>query len=306
MTIFRRHKNTSKLQVSRKALAMARLCWLADMLAHYVLPRPPVWIGLIALGVTAATAALVLMKPPSLESEEVIASYTVNLCAPTFAIPDEQQVESPAVEQPQPEPELAKANPEPETASPVSVQALSEPESIVPVADPAAPAVAAVTPEPEPAAATNTLAAVEIAESAPPVIPTPAASDITDSGKAIDDVQSGGQAAGSQGGESGEVMKRYWLSVRDAVARKLVYPYRARSRGIEGRIVISLTLDKDGRVIKAESLSSDADEDFKMAAVRGVMRAAPFEAPQLAMGESTVTAELPIQFTLVSGGSTPN
>jgi len=96
------------------------------------------------------------------------------------------------------------------------------------------------------------------------------------------------------------------VSVRDAVARKLVYPYRARSRGIEGHVVITLTLDRNGKVVKAESLPTDVDEELTKAAVRGIMRASPFEAPQLALGENTVTAQVPIQFRLVSGGNTPN
>ena len=91
------------------------------------------------------------------------------------------------------------------------------------------------------------------------------------------------------------------MSVRDAVARKLVYPYRARSRGIEGRVVVSLTLDRNGRIVKAEALAGDADEDLKPAALKGIMRAAPFKAPQLLVGESTIMAEVPIQFRLVGG-----
>jgi TonB family protein len=78
------------------------------------------------------------------------------------------------------------------------------------------------------------------------------------------------------------------------------------SRGVEGRVVISLTLDNAGRVVKAEPLESDTDEDLRRAAVKGVIRASPFAPPQLALGESTITAQVPILFRLINTGTMPN
>jgi len=303
MTIFRQRNDAPKLLVSRKALVLARLSWLASVLSNYVLPRSPVWIGLVALGVAGATSALVLVKPHCVEAEEVVVSYTVNLRAPTVEMPEEQQAE-----QPQHEPEPVKADPEPEATPPKPVLALADPEVIVPVEDSMAPAVAAVTSKPECPPVTNNVETVEPAESAPLVAQTPSVAGIPASGGSADSVLSSesGERSNPQSGDSGETLPRYWVSVRDAVARKLVYPYRARSRGVEGHVVISLTLDRKGKVVKAETLPTDVDEDLKMAAVRGIMRAAPFEAPQLAFGENTVTAQVPIQFRLVSGRNTPN
>lgn len=302
---------------------MARLSWLAAILAEYVLPRPPVRVFLAVLGTTGVAAALVIENTRRAEPEKVVASYTVCLGAPTMAFPAESKTQDPAVDQAQPLPE---AEPEPETEpEPEPVQAdpqpieerhepvpsLVRPDHIEPVAGPAVPAVAAV--KAEPAAATNNnvaVAKVETAEHGPAVAQTPVVAGILDAGKAtaMDTPGSSGNMgqANTQGGSPDGIVPGYWMSVRDAVAREMVYPYRARSRGVEGRVVISLTLDKKGRVVKAESLSSDDDDDLVRAAVRGVMRASPFEAPQLALGESTITAQVPIQFRLVSEGNATN
>ncbi|MEI6218726.1 MAG: TonB family protein, partial [bacterium] len=286
MTIFRQRNDTPKLLVSRKALVLARLSWLASMLSHCMLPRIPVWIGLVALGVAGATSALILVQPHYVEAEEVVVSYTVNLRAPTVTMPEEQQVETPVPEQPQHEPELVKTDPEPE-ATPPPVLALADPEVIVPVAASTAPEVAAVTSMPECPPVTNDVTTVETAESAPSVEQTPVVAGIPPSDVSADSfsISESGERPNPQRGDSGETLPRYWVSVRDAVARKLVYPYRARSRGIEGHVVITLTLDRNGKVVKAESLPTDVDEELTKAAVRGIMRASPFEAPQLALGE---------------------
>ena len=100
---------------------MARLSWLATILAHYVLPRPPVWITLAVLGLTGAAAALVL-EPVGSDGagDDVVAAYTVNLGPPSVAIPEQPAVEQPAPEPPRPETELAKATPQPEAPSTIT------------------------------------------------------------------------------------------------------------------------------------------------------------------------------------------
>lgn len=304
----------SMLLVSRQAVLMARLSWLAAILADYVLPRPQVCILIVAAGVTTAAAAIVCETFGAGPAEEELVSYTVSLRDPTAAFPGEPQPPAPVAEpsQPQPEPEpapvLAASEPVVEPP-PEPIQA--EPEFIAPATVPEAPVAVAMAAEPEPAAVTNNAAVVPAVETAATTELAPAAPGVHgdadgNAGAVAANGGAPGRAESQGGGGPGGTMAGYWASVRDAVAKKLVYPRRASSRGIEGRVVISVTLDRGGKVVDAEPVTRDADEDLTRAALKGIMRASPFAAPQLALGENTVTAQLPIQFRLTTQLGTPN
>lgn len=292
--------------VDRNACDMARRSWLAAILAQYELPRPSIWIVVMTFVVSVAAATVVFENiEPIAAGETVIAcSYTVNLCAPPVALPVEPPAPEPAVAQPVPEPAKPEPELEPEVKQPEPIPASVKPEPIEPpIATPAVSvAVAATEVQPSPVIS-NSLAKAEI--------PSPAAA----SGQTLESVESIPAAKSTEvtaaSGEKtyqaltqrddlgGHILPAYWMSVRDAVARKLVYPYHAQSRGIEGLVVINLVLDNRGRVVQAEPMANDIDEDLKKAAIKGVMRASPFNVPQLAIGETTITAQVPIQFKLV-------
>jgi len=293
---------------------MARRSWLAAILAQYVLPLPSIWIIVMTLIVSAAAATVVLENSGPMETGEpiVVCSYSVSLRDPQVALTVEPPTPAPAVAQPPPEPAKPEPTPALEVKQPEPVPApVIKPEPIEqPVAVPAIPVAVAITEAPPSPVISNSIAKAET--------PTPAAAtgQISEAAQSLPAAESSevaaargekaDQASAPGGNSDGHFLPAYWMSVRDAVARKLVYPYRARSRGVEGLVVINLILDKRGRVVKAEPMTNDIDEDLKRAAIKGVMRASPFTVPQLALGETTVTAQVPIQFRLVGPVSTTN
>ena len=86
-----------------------------------------------------------------------------------------------------------------------------------------------------------------------------------------------------------------------AVALKLAqskrYPPRARSRGVEGKVIIELTLRRDGSVVKSDIISSESpllDEGVDAM----IARAAPFPPFPETMNQPEVSIQIPVRFSL--------
>jgi protein TonB len=67
--------------------------------------------------------------------------------------------------------------------------------------------------------------------------------------------------------------------VRERIARALVYPAAARSRGWEGRVVVAFTLLRDGRVREVRVVATSGFGSLDRSAIAAVLAAAPFPAP---------------------------
>jgi periplasmic protein TonB len=309
MTVFRHSQGYRRLPIRKAVLEAARLSWLRIVLQEYV-PRRSVWAVFALLGSAFAVAAISHIQP---EPEGIEVAYSVDLRPPPFAagepkIEEAPKAEEPAkVEEPPKVEEIAKAEipvekpeepkpPEPEPVVEKIVQApVAPPVEVAAPAAPEQPVVAVAAPAPAP---TNGVGRSEA--TAPQVAAGSASGVAQQAGPAGPPAPASGNRREGAGGGNGIADSAYWMSVREAVAAKLVYPNYARTRGIEGRIVISLTLDKRGRIVNAKPLDSGADQDLVRAALNGIRRAQPFRPPELASDDRTVTAQLPIQFKLVN------
>jgi protein TonB len=88
-------------------------------------------------------------------------------------------------------------------------------------------------------------------------------------------------------------------SIRAAVAHQLRYPELALRRGIEGRVVLRLTLTASGNLLQASPSDPTADSALTNAALAAVRRAAPFPAWRGTRNPNArLSLLLPIRFKL--------
>ncbi len=88
----------------------------------------------------------------------------------------------------------------------------------------------------------------------------------------------------------------YWSIVRSMIAHRLRYPNQARPDHLEGRVVLRLCLQSDGRLIAVDIAESSAPELLAEAALKAVLRAAPFPAATNDFAGGELTALLPVRF----------
>ncbi len=247
--------------------------------------RPPVagtrpaWRGLgLSLLLHGAVLGVVVAWTPQVI--EVVRTYEVNLVtaqpvvrlAPEPPPPVPQQVEPPP-KPPEPKKALPPPPPKPE---PILVAAVAKP---APAPMPHIPTIASVVPSP-----------LRIAvSSAPAAAPVAVETAVTNAAPAV---------VASHGSE--EVSDPAYLNtVRTAVKRHLRYPELALRRGIEGRVVLRLTLDAAGRLLDSGAGTPEGDTALLGAALAAVKRAAPFP-PWQGVHEpgATLNLTLPIRFKL--------
>jgi protein TonB len=95
----------------------------------------------------------------------------------------------------------------------------------------------------------------------------------------------------------------YWEQVRRAVGSHLIYPREARRRYLEGRVRISLSIDREGNVAQAVPVEEPARRMFIEAALDAVERAAPFPRPDSdVLAGERATAILPVRFEMEDRG----
>ena len=86
---------------------------------------------------------------------------------------------------------------------------------------------------------------------------------------------------------------------RDIVDRKIrggvQYPARAKKRNLQGRVVISVTIDAEGRIAALAVTKSSGHKILDRAVLKAVRETAPFSSPP----DGPVTVIVPIQFRLI-------
>jgi protein TonB len=87
--------------------------------------------------------------------------------------------------------------------------------------------------------------------------------------------------------------ERDLASVRERIARALVYPEQARRMRWQGRVFLAFVLAADGTVLELRVASSSGVACLDEAALQAVERAAPFPPPGVA-----VRIETPVSFRL--------
>jgi len=238
----------------------------------------PAWHGL-ALSVLLHGTVMGLAVVWTPKVIEVVRTYEVELVTvrPVVALhqelPPVQKQAEPPPKPPQPEKAPPPPPPKPE---PIRVAAVAQP---VPVALPHIPKIASTVQSP-----------LRIAVTSAPASASFVAASVTTN--AVPAVVSG------HGRE--EVSDTAYLNtVRTAVARHLRYPELALRRGVEGRVVLRLTLDAAGRLLDSAAGVPEGDSALLTAALAAVKRAAPFPPWQGAREPgATLNLTLPIRFKL--------
>jgi TonB family protein len=230
----------------------------------------------------AFVGALVIWAP--VHVARVIETYVVEIVTapPQLAFSRQQPAVSPKKEEPPKPPETKKEIPPPKP-EPVAVAAKPPPPTPLPRITPPAPSapaplrMATAAPTPQPAAV--------------------AASTHTTTSNTT-------TAAAASGGEVEDVADPVYVnSIREAVAHQLRYPELALRRGIEGRVVLRLTLTTSGHLLKATPGEPAADVALTNAALTAVRRAAPFPPWHGTRNPNALLSLiLPIRFTLDEKG----
>ncbi len=97
----------------------------------------------------------------------------------------------------------------------------------------------------------------------------------------------------------------FWQRIREAVARRTVYPPSAVRRGVSGQVIVRIDIDSGGALLQAAVTTSSSDAALDQAALRAVREAAPFPPPPpmaFAAG-ATLRAFIPVRFELVAQAS---
>ncbi|MCX7009575.1 MAG: TonB family protein [Kiritimatiellaeota bacterium] len=238
----------------------------------------PAWrcFGLSVLLHGALIAAVIAWTPKVIK---VVRTYEVELVTvrPVVKltakppVPMVQKTEPPP-KPPEPKKEISPPKPKP---APVLVATVAKP-APVPVAY--IPASASVVQSPLRIAVASALA------------PTPAT---------IESTTNVASAVAAGNGTEEVSDPAYLNTVRNAVARHLRYPELALRRGVEGRVVLRLTLDATGRLLASGAGEAQGDRALLGAALAAVKRAAPFPPWQGAHNTgATLNLTLPIRFRL--------
>ena len=234
----------------------------------------------------AFVGALVIWAP--VHVARVIETYVVEIVTapPQLAVSGQPSAVSAKKEVPPPPkpPEPKKEIPPPKP-EPVVVAAPSPPQPILPPR-PMTPAPAVPSP-----------LRIAVAASAPQPAAVTAITHTTTSNNNT-------TAATASGGNVEDVADPVYVnSIRAAVAHHLRYPELAQRRGIEGRVVLRLTLTPSGRLLNATLGEPAADAALTNAALTAVHRAAPFPAWHGTRNSNALLSLiLPIRFKLDEHG----
>lgn len=86
--------------------------------------------------------------------------------------------------------------------------------------------------------------------------------------------------------KAAESYKSYALS---RIASKKTYPYSARSKGIEGKVRVRVTINPDGSLFSSEILAACDSEILNEACLSAIQKAAPFKKMKAGMAKMTFT-----------------
>ncbi|MDZ4198238.1 MAG: TonB family protein [Kiritimatiellia bacterium] len=89
----------------------------------------------------------------------------------------------------------------------------------------------------------------------------------------------------------------YWERIRASIAGRVRYPALARQAGLEGTVLLDLTLDETGHLTVLEATGT-VHPILKQAALRAARAASPFEA---APPGTNLRAQIPVQFVVQPG-----
>lgn len=92
-------------------------------------------------------------------------------------------------------------------------------------------------------------------------------------------------------------VKRWQSGLSARLARAKRYPQKALARHEEGRGVVALTIDRDGRVVDSRVLESSGSADLDQELLAMVIRAQPLPKPPPDATDADLTITLPVKFS---------
>lgn len=92
--------------------------------------------------------------------------------------------------------------------------------------------------------------------------------------------------------------ERYLATIRDRIAVQQAYPPASRAFREEGMVMLRLTIDRSGSLTKVEMIEASPFKRLNDAAMRAVLKAAPFGAFPEEVAFQTWKITLPVRFTL--------
>ncbi len=108
-------------------------------------------------------------------------------------------------------------------------------------------------------------------------------------------------ATGDDGSSiDGDAGADYFDALFARVFAALDYPRRARLDKIEGTVVLSIRIDREGRIERAEVAESSGSPLLDRHAMRIARRAAPFGAVPDFLADTDLIFELPVEFALTN------
>ena len=107
-----------------------------------------------------------------------------------------------------------------------------------------------------------------------------------------------GDNEGDEDGVSDGGADNYFNLIRAMIEKQKKYPYSARKRRIQGRVVVRLIIDSDGGLHGLNLVKKAESDILNRAALDAVRRAAPFPGPPKSLRSGPVRLEVPIVFNL--------
>lgn len=104
----------------------------------------------------------------------------------------------------------------------------------------------------------------------------------------------------SQANTGGKIKAReaYYETLKRWIEKHNNYPRRARLKGLEGEVVLLVTLDKMGRIIAQEMVSRSGHKILDRSAIKALKSASPFPAIPDSLGVTKVTLQIPFAYYL--------
>ncbi|MBY5973509.1 TonB C-terminal domain-containing protein [Ferrimonas balearica] len=244
--------------------------------------------------------------PPSMPSLDVAEASTDTVSVPSFDTevppppqpPEEVPQEVPEM-QPEPEPTPAEEQPEvvedeaPALAPVASLRPMTRPERAAPQVEAAPPP----PPEPEPAP-----------EPTPEARPADRTQQARQGGAGGVTQRAAGSGGASQAGNAGNAQVRtgnaqqeaklqavWGAKIRSRIERRKRFPNGMR--GQTGRVVMRITVGRDGTILGASIARSSGQAAFDQAAVQAVQRAGRLPSAPNGLTQSSYTFTLPMDFS---------
>lgn len=193
------------------------------------------------------------------------------------------------------------APPAAEPSSTIEVPPPPSPPEVVERPRPEPPVVQAKTPKPKPLApkarpATTAAAAEHVGESRGPGIPGTAVGE--GEGTGVGSGRGSGAGTGTGGGGTAGAEGGYRAQLVAWLARHKRYPARARAMGLEGQVVVRVTLSRDGRV-QSHEIEEDSTYSVLLHEVEAMVeRANPFPAMPATLSGERYELRVPVDFRL--------